>query len=163
MRGDSPKTEFIHIKLCIDYYIFWTSATFKVLSIWCKTPIETFFPLLKTVLNLSILMPFSASTIFCFNSSTLAKHLPSRTFSSRITTKKSHSGWDWVNREGSVWASRHFWSKTGNTQYSVGRCARKSPIMIWEIALKASLKQIHRSRMKCLTATPAGTLIQMGF
>ena len=43
-------------------------------------------------LNLSILMPFSASAVFCFTSSTSAKHFPWRTFSSRETKKKCCSG-----------------------------------------------------------------------
>ena len=41
----------------------------------------------------------------------------SKTFSSRETNKRSHLGWDWVNREGGAHGSCHFWSKT--TEHSV--------------------------------------------
>ena len=79
---------------------------FKVLSIWCSTPIESFFPLLKTVFKVTD-MPFSASAIFCFTYSTLAKRFPWRTFFIGGNKKKTHSSWDQVNR-GSCW----FWWKT---------------------------------------------------
>ena len=56
----------------------------------------------KQFLNLSILMPFSASAVFCFtSSSTSAKCFPLRTFFIKWN-KNSHSGWDWVNREGGI-------------------------------------------------------------
>ena len=51
-----------------------------MLSIGCRAPIETFFHGSKQFLNLLILMPFSASAIFCFTSFTLAKRFPLRTF-----------------------------------------------------------------------------------
>ena len=58
-----------------------------------------------------ILMPFSASAIFCFTSSTHAKCFPLRTFftwGNKQTKKPSCLGRDWVNREGVVWRSCHF-------------------------------------------------------
>ena len=42
--------------------------------------IETFFDYSKQFLNLSMLMLFSAFAIFCFTSSTSAKHFPLRNF-----------------------------------------------------------------------------------
>ena len=62
------------------------------------------FPCSKQFLNSSILMPFSAVSVFCFTSSTLAKHFPLGTSSSRETkTKKSCLGQDWLNRGGKGW------------------------------------------------------------
>ena len=95
--------------------------TFKVLSIWCNTPIET----LKQFLNLLILMAFSASAIFSFTFPTSAKHLPLRTFSIQGNNKKVTQGENrWIGRVGHV-----------------RRCACKSPIMKWANALKESSKQ----------------------
>ena len=48
-----------------------------------------------------------------------------------------------------------------NTQHSVGRCTRKSPIMKWANVPKQSSK-IHRSRMQLLATALAGTLTQVG-
>ena len=53
--------------------------------------IEMFFHCSKQFLNSSILMLFSASAIFCFTSSTLAKHFPLRTF------------FIWGNKKMSLW------------------------------------------------------------
>ena len=55
-------------------------------------------------------MTFSVSAIFCFSSSTSAKHFFEDFFIQE--TKKSHSEWDQVNREGGVWGSCCSWSKT---------------------------------------------------
>ena len=56
-------------------------------------------------------MPFSASAVFCFISSTSAKGFPLRTFFIQ-RNKKSRSGQDQVNREGEAQGSCRFWSKT---------------------------------------------------
>ena len=58
-----------------------------------------------------ILIPFSASAIFCFTSSTSAKHFPLRTFffSSR-ETKKSHKGQDRANRVKNCWMCSVVWA-----------------------------------------------------
>ena len=53
-------------------------------------------------------MPFSASAIFCFISSTLAKCFPLRSFYIRENKKKCCLGKDGVNREGRAWGSCHF-------------------------------------------------------
>ena len=55
-----------------------------------------------------------------------------------------------------------FGQKPLTAQCSVGRCARKSPIMKWANALKKSSKTSHWSRTQPLTTTPAGSLKQMG-
>ena len=60
---------------------------------------DTFFHCSKQFLNSSILIPFSASAVFCFTSTTLAKHFPLRTFFIQ-GNKKCCSGQDQVNREG---------------------------------------------------------------
>ena len=65
LQGETPSPWNLFIKIVYLFYMF-KLVTFKVLSIWCNTPKETFFPLLKTVLNSSILMPFSAAVIFYF-------------------------------------------------------------------------------------------------
>ena len=77
---------------------------------------DTFFHCSKQFLNSLILMPFSASVVFCFTSSTSATHFPSRTFFI-WGNKKIHSRWDPVNREGEAQGSCRFWSKT--TEHSV--------------------------------------------
>ena len=94
----------------------------------------------KQLLNSWIFMPFSASAVPCFTSSTSAKHFPLRTFFTRETKTKSYSGWDQVNREGGTRGSCHFGKKLLNTQFCVGRCTHKSPIMKWANVLKESSK-----------------------
>ena len=88
IQGDSPQMEFIYKKLCIY------SSTFKRQSPPECSPSDA-VPLVRRAshrshqsLNSSILMPGSASAIFCFTSSTSAKRFPLRTFSSRETKKK---------------------------------------------------------------------------
>ena len=49
----------------------------------------------KQILNSSILMPFSASDVFCFTASTSAKRFSLRTSSSRETKIKSCLRPDW--------------------------------------------------------------------
>ena len=55
----------------------------------------------KQFLNSSILMPFSASAIFCFTSSTMAKCFPLKIFFIKGKQKKIHSGMiGWIRRLG---------------------------------------------------------------
>ena len=72
-----------------------------------------FFHCSKQFLNSSILMPFSASAVFCFISSTLAKHFSLRAsfHLGKQANKKSHLRRDLVNREDGAQASCHFWSQ----------------------------------------------------
>ena len=59
-------------------------------------------------------MSFSASTIFCFTSSTLAKKFPFEDFFHSGKQKKSHLGQDWVDQEGGVWDQVLFGQKLLN-------------------------------------------------
>ena len=120
------------------------------------------FPLLKTIFELVILMLFCASTVFCFTSSTLAKHFPLRTFFNPGEQHQSHLGDDWVNREGGAWSHVVFGQKLLNTPHSVGRCACKSPFVKWANVLKESSQNTHWIWKQPLASMPAGTLIQMG-
>ena len=99
-----------------------------------------FFPLLKTVLNSSILVPFSASAGFCFTSSTSANVSLWRLFSSGETKIScSESKIRWIGRVGHG-GHAVFGQKLLNTQCGVGRCAGKSLIMKWVNTLKESSK-----------------------
>ena len=62
------------------YYMFKLQSPSKYSpfdAVWLSRP---FFQCSKQFLNSSILMPFSASAVFCFTPSTLAKRFPVRTF-----------------------------------------------------------------------------------
>ena len=103
---------------------------------------ETFFHCLKQFLNSPIWMPFSASAVFCFTSSTSAKHFPLRTFSIRETNKNVAQGE--IRLIGRVEHKGHavLGQKLLNTQcFVVGRCAQQSPIMKWANALKESSRK----------------------
>ena len=115
-------------------------------------------------LNSSVLMPFSASPIFCFTSSMSPKCFPLRNFFIWGNKRKSRVGWDQVNGEGEVQGSHCFFGrKLLHTQHSVGRCAHKSsPITKWANTVKESLKKTHQSWTQPLTTTPGGPLMQMG-
>ena len=116
-------------------------------------------------LNSSILMPFSASTIF-------VSPLPHQQnvslwglFSTAETKEKIAWGKImWIGRVGHR-GQAIFGQKLLNTQSSAGRCVHESPIpMEWANMLKESKKKkIHWSQIQPLTTPPAGTLMQMGF
>ena len=91
-------------------------------------------------LNLSILTPFSASAILCFTSSTSAKHFPLRSF--LIQGNKKKVIWGEIRWIGRVGHRGHdiFGQTLLNTQHSVGRGARKSPIMKWANTLSLQKK-----------------------
>ena len=137
MRGN-PK--FIYKKLyiltCLNF------SHLKVLSIWCNTPIKTFFHCFEQFLNLLSLRPFSAFAIFFFVS--LFPHGQNislwRLFSSGETPKKRHLGVNRVNRKGGAQGSCHFLSKTDEHSHNVGRCSCKELIMKWANTLKESSK-----------------------
>ena len=87
-------------------------------------------------------MPFSASAIFCFTSSTWSKCFPWGLFS--IWGNKTESlSRDLVHRDSGVHRSCHFLVKNRWTQHGVGRCTTKSPIVKWTNALKEFSKNIH--------------------
>ena len=73
MRGAQKQNLFF--KNCVFLHIE-TSVTFKVLSIWCNTPIETFFHCSKQFWNSSILIPLSVSAIFLFHLFRIGKKFP---------------------------------------------------------------------------------------
>ena len=54
-----------------------------------------------------------------------------------------------------------FYQKLLNIQHSVGRCARKSPIMKCERVERVLKREPHWRQMQLLTTMPAGTLTQM--
>ena len=92
-------------------------------------------------LNSPVLMPFSASAVFCFSSCTSAKCFPLRTFF--IQGNKQKVSWDeigWIVR---VEHGGHavFGQKLLNTQCGVGRYACKSPIMRWANTLSLQKKK----------------------
>ena len=109
--------------------------------------IEIFFHCSQQFLNSSILMSFSASAIFCFTSSTSAKHFPLRTFfipGNKQKNKVTRGGirWTLMPPEGGTQQSGHFLSKTA--EHSAW-CAHKSPLMKWANALKESSIKFHWS------------------
>ena len=99
------------IKMGIYSYLF-QLVTFKILSIWCNTPIKTFFPRLKTVFELIDSDAFSACAVLLFHLFHISKMFPFEDLFSSGKQKKNCSGHDLVNREGGAQGSCHFWSKT---------------------------------------------------
>ena len=101
--------------------------------------LRCFFHCSKQFLNSSILMPFSVSAIFCFTSSTSAKHCPLRTFfHSGKQQKKVPLGKNrWIGRVG-YGGHAVFGQKLVNIQCSLGRCSCKSHIMKWKVLKKFS-------------------------
>ena len=137
IRGDPPKPEFIYKKLCIYSYMFKLQSPSKYSPFDAIHLLRHFPHCSKQFLNSSILMPFSASAIFCFTSSTSAKRFPLRTFF--IQGDKSCWGRDQVNVVVGHRSHAVFGQKLLNIQHGVGRCARKSHIMEWVNILKESL------------------------
>ena len=103
-------------------------------------------------LNSLILMLFSSSAVFCFTSSTSAKHFPLRTFFIRGNkqTNKSDLEKDWVNREEGHRGHVVFGQKLLNTPCGVDRCAHKLPIMKWVLNV---LKSFQKDSLKPNTAS----------
>ena len=70
--GHTEKEIYLFKKLHICFYTFkLQSPPFHAIHL-----LRCFFHCSKQFLNLSILMPFSASDVFCFTSSTVAKYYP---------------------------------------------------------------------------------------
>ena len=85
---------------------------------------------------------FSASAIFCFTSSTLTKHFPLRSCSSRETKKTLPRGdTEWIGTVGYGSHTFFFCHKLLNTQQGVSRRASKLPITKWANVLKESSKK----------------------
>ena len=109
--GGTPKKQIfkncVFILTCLNLSHLQSTLHLVQCTYW-----NIFFHCSKQVLNSFILMPFSASAIFWFTSSTLAKWFPLRTFFYPRKQNKRHFGWDWRNREGGARGSCCFWSKT---------------------------------------------------
>ena len=103
-------------------------------------------PVLKTVfLNSSILMPFSASAIFCFTFSTLAKRVSLRTsfVQGNKQARKAMLRRDRVNGEGGARAQTVFGQRLLNIQPGVGGYVCKLHIMKGANVLKESSNKVH--------------------
>ena len=91
-----PQSGIYLLKLCIYSYMFKLqspskSSPFDAVHLWRR-----FLYCSKQFLNSSILMPFTASAVFCFNSSMSAKCFPVRTIFIQGDKKKftwGKSGW----------------------------------------------------------------------
>ena len=105
-----------------------------------------FFHCSKQFLNSSILMPFSASAVFCFTYSTPAKCFPLRKIFIWGNKKKSLGERDQVNKEDGAWGSCCFGQILVNTQQGVDRYAHKSPIIKWANSLKESSKKVTEAK-----------------
>ena len=109
MTGGTQKMEFIYLKMYIYFYMFKLQSLSKYSPFDAVCLLGHFFHCSKQFLNSSILMPFRASAIFCFASSTSAKCFPLRTFF--IWGKNSRLQQDWVNKEGGAWGSCSFFGQ----------------------------------------------------
>ena len=121
-EGD-PKKWNLLIKLCIYSYRFKLQSPSKYSPLDAIHLSRCFFHCSQQFLNLLILRPFSASAIFYFISSTLAKCFPLRIFffSSRETKKVMQWEWNQMNRAGGAWGSSYFWSKTAEHSAPCGQ------------------------------------------
>ena len=113
-------------------------VTFEVLSIWCNTPIETFFHCSKQVLNSLILITFNASAIFLNLFFQLGEW----------ENKVAQGEIGWTRR---VRQRDHaiFDQKLLNTQHGTGRCAHISSIVKWA----NGLKEFPKDSLKLYTAS----------
>ena len=139
-KGTPAKLKFLYRKLCIYFNMFKLHSLSKYCPFDAIPLLRCFSHCSEQFLNSLILMLFSASAIFCFSSSTSAKHVPLRPFFIQGNKKEVAWGkirWIWrVGHEGHT----VFGQKLLNTQCGVGRCARKSPIMKWANTWKESSK-----------------------
>ena len=142
IRGMPPKQTLL-IKNCV---LFLTCLNFRhlpsTLYLMQYTYRDIIFHCSKQFLNSSVLMPFSASAIFCFSSSSSGKHFPLMNLFIQGNKQKRHSGQDRVNA-GGYGGHAIFGQKLLNPLHSVGRCACKSPIMKWANVLKGSSKKMN--------------------
>ena len=109
-------------------------------------------------------MPFSGSAVFLFHLFYISKMFPFEDSFHPGTQTNKISLRVRLGEQGRVGHKDRavFGMKLLNTQCGVGRCARKSPIMKPENALKEPSKKIHQSQTQPLIIMPAGALIQMG-
>ena len=138
-----PQNKNLFIKKIVHLFLHvYTSVTFKMLSIWWNTPIQMFFPMVKNSFCTQfccLLVPLP----FLFHIFHNCKMFPFEDFFSfRETKKVSPDEVGWIGRVGHR-SHTIFAQKLLNTQWGVGRCACKSPIMKWAKAMslqKNSLK-----------------------
>ena len=113
------KPEFIYKRLYTYSYMFKLQSPSKYSPFDAIYLLRCFFHCSKQFLNSLILTPFSASAIFLlllFPIFRIGKMFPFEDFFYLGKQNKS-LGWDRMNREGAVWGSCCFWSKTA--EYSV--------------------------------------------
>ena len=157
--GGPPKTG-IRLLEFVYFSYMCKSVTFKVLSIWCNTPIDMVFHFSKSIWTHQ-LMPFSASAVFFFLLFHIRRTFPIESFFSPRETEKSSLGQGQVNRQGGAWGLSCFGWKTAAT-CSAGRCTRESPIMKWANASSLQKQFTESEPMLCLITPPAGAPIHMG-
>ena len=112
IREGTQKTQNLFIKNCVFILTYLYFSHLQRTLHLLQYTYRDVFSCSKQFLNLLIWMPFSASDIFCFTSSTSTKHFPLRTFFQLGKQKQSRSGQDRVNREGREQGSCRFWSNT---------------------------------------------------
>ena len=127
-------------KSCIYSYMFKLQSPSKCFPFDSINLLRHFFHCSKQFLNSLILIPFSASIIFCFTSSSLGKCLLLRTFFIQGNKKKS-LGARLVNREVRHGGHYVFGEKMLSIQHGVSRYTGKSPIMKCADMLKGSSKK----------------------
>ena len=159
-EGDLEK-EFIYKKWYIHSYMFELQSPSKHSPFDAMYLSRCYCHCSKQFSNSLILISLSASAIFCFTYSTLAKCFPEDLFFNLGNKKKVTCGEiRWI---GKVEHGGHavFGQKLLNTQHAVSRCTHKSPIMKWPSTFRV-FRKIHWSQAQPLTTMEAGTLIQMG-
>ena len=129
-------------------------SPFDVIHLWR----HFFQKLLKSVLNWLTLMPFSASFVFCFTSSTTVKHFPLRTFfiwgnKQKKVAQGERGGW---GTRVMPFLIKNCWTLSA----SWAGVIIKSPIMKWA---KESSKKIHWSWTQPLPTMAAGNTDIGGF
>ena len=110
---------FLHVEI---------SVTFKVLSIWCNTPIKIFF------------------------------HCSNSFWTQEFWCLFSHLRQDQVNRECGEWGSCPFWSKTAEHSMQCGQVHSWITNHEMDKHAERVLNKMHWSWLQPLTTTPAGTL-----
>ena len=159
--GGTPKPRNLFIKNCVFFsYMFILQTSSKCTLFDATDPSRQFFHCSKQFLNSSILMPFSASAIFCFTSSTSAKCFPLRiSFIQGNKAKVAVVEIEWIGR---VRHGGHagFWSKIA--QHSAWCRQVRWQITHHEMGKrvkKKSSKLFHWSWTQPLITMSAGTLI----
>ena len=127
------------ILTCFNFSHLQSTLNLIQYTYWDFFPTAQFF-------NLLILMPFSASAVFCFTSYTLEKHFSLRTFFIWGNKKRSCSEWDWMNRVGVVRGSVIFGQKLLNTQFNVGKHIVSHPSWNRQMHCKSLQKKFSEAK-----------------